>query len=154
MTRWIKRILTQAIPLAGASALAVVLVLTAPAGPAAAASEPVQQHNSNALWFENWGGLTNATLKVIAPGGQITELFVASGTPVYQLPSRDVLDGVYTYELSAAMREQEAIVNPINNGRGDAARTTAAKSFHAWGSFVVSRGVIITPEDLREDDSQ
>ncbi|TCK99867.1 hypothetical protein BXY66_3571 [Shimia isoporae] len=118
-----------------------------------AASEPVKQHNSNALWFENWGGMTNATLKVFSPDGTMTELFTNAGTPVYQLPGRDVVDGVYHFELSAATTEQEKVVNQTNNGRGDAARDTVAKSYHTSGSFTVSRGVIVTPEDIKEDDN-
>lgn len=131
----------------------VVAVSAASLGGAVSASEPVQQHNSNALWFENWGGLTKATLKVLSPDGQMTELYTEAGTPVYQLPGRDVLDGVYSYELSAATSEQETIVNQINNGRGDAARETVAKSYYASGRFVVSRGVIIAPDDIKEEDS-
>ncbi len=123
-------------------------------GPGAVwASEPVQQHNSNAVWFENWGSLSNATLKIVAPNGQMTELFAASGTPVFQLNGADALDGIYTYELSAATTEQVKIANPINNGRGTAAKDSVAKSYQTTGSFTVARGVIITPEEVSEDDT-
>ncbi|WP_323790061.1 hypothetical protein, partial [Thalassovita sp.] len=40
----------------------------------AAEPEPVQQHNSNAVWFENWIGLTNASMKVVDPTGKIEEV--------------------------------------------------------------------------------
>lgn len=130
--------------------LSVALPITGMAG-AALAADPVQQHNSNAVWFENWFGLSNATLRVTAPDGQISDIFAASGTPVYQLSGREVLDGIYRYELSAATEETVKIVNSIDNGRGDAARDSHAKPFHLNGHFTVSRGVIITPETVVEE---
>lgn len=116
------------------------------------AADPVGQHNSNAFWFENWTGLTNGLLKVVAPSGQMTEVFAASGTPVFELSGREVLDGIYRYELSAAGAEQVKIVNQIDSGRGDAASDTTAKPYYLSGIFVVSRGVIVTPEEVKEDE--
>lgn len=116
------------------------------------AADPLPLHNSNAFWFENWTGLSNAQLKITAPNGEITVIEAQSGTPVYQLSGARVLDGIYTYELSAATDETVQIVNPIDNGRGDAQRDTAAKPFYSTGSFSVSRGVIVTPEDVKEGD--
>jgi hypothetical protein len=121
-------------------------------GLAAWAAEPVQQHNSNAVWFENWTGLSNASMTVAAPNGKITSIFAESGTPVYQLSGDDVLDGIYRYELNAATDEQIEIVNPVDNGRGDNQSNTMAKPFYTTGYFVVSRGVIITPEEIEEED--
>jgi len=121
------------------------------AGAAAALeTDPVQQHNSNALWFENWTGLSNATLVVVAPNGRITSIQAASGTPVYELERGAVQDGTYRYELSAATSEREEIVNPADNGRGEPA-TSRAKPFTMTGSFTVTRGAIITPDLLTED---
>lgn len=129
----------------------VVAGLTALAMPAFAASpEPVQQHNSNAVWFENWIGLSNATMKVLTPQGDLIEVFAASGTPVFRLGGDAVADGVYRYELVAASDEMIEIRNPVDNGRGDAARNTMNKPFSMNGTFVVSRNVIITPEDIKE----
>jgi len=130
-------------------ALSLTLFLAAPIQ----AAEPVQQHNSNAVWFENWTGLSNATLKVVAPDGKITEIFAPNGTPVFQLSGRDVLDGVYRYELNAATDEKETIVNPVDNGRGAAASNSRAKPYAHNGHFIVSRGVIVTPEEIKEEDS-
>ncbi|MFK7940748.1 MAG: hypothetical protein AB8B82_15305 [Roseovarius sp.] len=117
------------------------------------ASEPVQQHNSNAVWFENWTGLTNAQMIVAAPNGKVTTIYAESGTPVFQLEKDAVLDGVYRYELSAATEEKVEIVNKVDNGRGDNASDTTLKPFYSSGHFVVSRGVIITPEEIKEEDS-
>lgn len=117
----------------------------------AATPEPVQLHNSNTVWFENWVGLSNATMTVIKPNGEVSELFAASGTPVFQLSGRDVLDGVYRYELRAATEAQEKIVNPIDQGRGDAQRDSVAVPYYMTGQFVVERGVIITPETIKEE---
>ena len=117
------------------------------------AVEPRQQQNSNAVWFENWVGLSNATLKVSAPDGTLTEIHAASGTPVFKLPARDASDGVWRFELSAATDKQEKIVNVQNNGRGDAARDTVAVPYYLSGHFVVERGVIIRPKEIKEEDA-
>ncbi len=112
---------------------------------------PVQQNNSNTIWFENWTGLKNGTLKITIPGGELVEVFAASGTPVFELTGREVLDGVYRYELSAATNNEIKIVNPANNGRGDAARDTEAEPFYTSGAFHVARGVIVQPEQIKEE---
>ncbi|MDF1802106.1 hypothetical protein [Thalassovita sp.] len=117
----------------------------------AAEPEPVQQHNSNAVWFENWIGLTNASMKVVDPTGKIEEVFAASGTPVYRLSTENVADGIYYYELSAATAETKKIVNPIDNGRGDAQRDETNVPFNMSGKFVVLRNVIITPKEVKEE---
>lgn len=130
--------------------LAAILGLGLTSAAAARNIDPVPQHNSNAVWFENWSGLSNAQLVVSAPNGKITEVFAASGTPVYELERGAVQDGIYRYELKAATEERVEIVNPIDNGRGEIA-SSKPKSFYMNGSFVVSRGVIITPEEIRED---
>lgn len=111
---------------------------------------PVQQNNSNTVWFENWVGLNNGTLKITIPGGELVEVFAPSGTPVFELTGREVVDGIYRYELSAATNNEIKIVNPINNGRGDAARDTAAVPFYLSGAFHVARGVIVQPENIKE----
>jgi len=120
---------------------------------AAWAAEPVQQHNSNAVWFENWAGLSNASMTVSAPNGKIITVFAESGTPVFQLAGDTVLDGVYRYELSAATDEKIEIVNEVDNGRGENASNSKSKPFYSNGHFTVSRGVIITPEEIKEEDS-
>ncbi len=120
---------------------------------AAFAADPVEQHNSTAFWFVNWTGLSNATLGVVAPTGEMETVFAASGTPVYELDRAKVVDGVYRYELSAATDKQVKIINPQNNGRGDKASDTAAESFYMTGQFVVSRGVITAPDDMVEEDN-
>ncbi|WP_371229644.1 hypothetical protein [Roseovarius sp. 2305UL8-3] len=122
------------------------------ASTAAWAVEPVQQHNSTAVWFENWTGLSNATLKVSAPNGEVITIHTVSGTPVFTLDSANAVDGIYRYSLSAATEEKEKVVNQLDSGRGDAQTDTAFKPFQTSGQFQVSRGVIITPEEINEDD--
>lgn len=126
------------------------LTLACISGAAALTVDPVQQHNSNAVWFENWTGLSNGTLVVAAPNGKITEIHAVSGTPVFELDRASVQDGIYRFELKAATEETVEVVNPVDNGRGEIA-TSQAKPFYMNGFFVVSRGVIITPEEIRED---
>ncbi|MCT8161679.1 hypothetical protein [Pseudoruegeria sp. SHC-113] len=111
---------------------------------AASANEPTEQLNSNAIWFENWVGLSNATLKVAEPSGRVVSIYAESGTPVYQLQGSTVADGVYTYELTAATGERTALLDPSeNNGRGDAQQATTAVSFSMSGAFAVERGAIV-----------
>lgn len=134
-----------------ALAVAGLLTLGATAGGATAATiDPVQQHNSNALWFENWSGLSQATLVVSEPDGKVIQIFAEAGTPVFELARGAVLDGIYRYELKAATEERVKIANPINNGRAETA-TSRQKGFYMSGSFQVSRGVIVIPEDIREE---
>ncbi len=134
----------------GVLACSVTLSLAGPAP--AQTADPVQQHNSNAVWFENWIGLSNATLTVTLPDGTITVIEAKSGTPVYELDRANAPDGIYRYELSAATEKQVKIVNATNQGRGDAQRDTQAVPFYANGHFVVERGAIITPKEVLEDD--
>jgi hypothetical protein len=119
----------------------------------AQAADPVEQHNSTALWFVNWIGLNNATLNVTSPNGEMSTIFMPSGTPVYELDRGAAMDGVYRYELTAATETIVTIVNPQNNGRGDDASDTIPESFYLTGQFVVSRGVITTPDTMTEDGS-
>lgn len=116
----------------------------------AASPEPIQQHNSNAVWFENWTGLKKAQMVVVFPNGQIETITAETGTPVFRLSGDTVLDGVYRYEISAATDEMVEIVNPINNGRGEDAQNETNKPFYMSGQFVVARNVIITPADTKE----
>lgn len=134
------------------SRLLIPALAAALAAGAARAADPVPQHNSTAFWFENWIGLSNATLTVLAPGGQVTALHAPSGTPVFQLDRGGARDGVWRYELTAASDKTRAIVDPIDNGRGDAARDTVAVPVTLTGQFTVSRGVIIIPDDITEGD--
>lgn len=113
--------------------------------------QPVQQHNSNALWFENWTGLSNAQMTINHPDGTIEQIDAKSGTPVFKLTSSKAIDGVYHYEVRAATEQTEKIKNPIDNGRGKAQRDDRAVPFYISGRFIVSRGVIVTPEDIKEE---
>jgi hypothetical protein len=114
-------------------------------------AQPVQQNNSNAIWFENWIGLRNATMVVATPEGELVTVYSDSGTPVFELSGKEIQDGIYRYELNAATEEEMKIVNNIDNGRGDAAKDTTAKPFYLSGAFVVQRGVIVPLEETKEE---
>ena len=130
----------------GLFALSLVLTTTA-----VFANDPVARTNTSTLWFEGWGSLFNATLTVTGPEGDRTETFKGKGTPQFALRDMgDIVDGVYSYELTAATDEMVKIKNPINNGRGDAEKTEIPKSYQMTGSFIVSRGVIIKKEEILE----
>ena len=119
-------------------AACAALVLSA----TAAISEPVEQTNATALWFENWGDLKNGSLTVTAADGQVHKVEAANGTPVFRLQGRGLADGVYSYELSAATSEMIKVVNQTNNGRGAAAKSEVNKPYMMNGSIVISRGTI------------
>lgn len=133
-----------------AAALCVAVNVSGPVN-ASDTPQPVQQHNSNALWFENWAGLSNAQMVISFPDGTLETIEARSGTPVFKLTGSQVMDGVYRYELRAATEKTEKIKNPLDNGRGDASRSERTIPFLLNGHFTVSRGVIVTPEDLKEE---
>lgn len=137
--------------MSGLKTLFLGAALGALAATTALAADPVQQHNSNAVWFENWIGLTNATMTIVAPDGEITAIQSTSGTPVFELSGGEFQDGVYHYELTAATDKEVEVKNQINNGRGEQSGGTEKVPFYTTGSFVVSRGVIITPEEVKEE---
>ncbi len=132
--------------------LAIVVAVMASAV-LAAPPQPVEAHNTNTIWFENWEGLSNALLKVVTPEGEIEEVFAAKGTPVYRFEKKPS-DGLYRYELSAATEERRKISNKIDNGRGEKAREEVAVAFYMEGAFTVHRGVIIVPEEVKEEGSE
>jgi hypothetical protein len=131
---------------------AATILLGAALSANASMAEPVALTNSNALWFENWKSEFNATLRVVAPNGEFEEVTSTSGTPVFELNRSAVQEGVYTYELSAATAEKIAIVNPQNNGRGEAARDTQNVGIVINGQFIVSRGVIQADAQLIREE--
>lgn len=134
------------------TALSLVLTIGLAATSLAASDQPnpVQQHNSNAVWFENWRGLSNSSMTISEPSGKITNIFAKTGTPVFRLEGTEVSDGIYRYELTASTEDTVKIVNKIDNGRGDNSKDNMTGSFALTGHFVVSRGVIVTPEDVKE----
>lgn len=116
------------------------------------ANEPVQRTNTTTLWFENWGALSNATLTIVGPEDTHTTVFTPSGSPKFSLIDiAPVTDGIYSYELTAATGEKVTIKNPIDNGRGKAAKKERLRPFQMNGSFIVSRGVITEKEEITEE---
>lgn len=111
---------------------------------------PKQVHNINSIWFDNWVGLSNATLKVAAPNGKVTSVFEASRSPVYRLTGTKILDGIYRYELRAASDERIA-ADPNRVGNGDEELPDdVAKPYYVTGAFLVRRGAIVTPEPIED----
>lgn len=116
------------------------------------AAQPVERTNTTALWFESWGRLSNATLKIGAPDGNLTTVFAETGTPTFHLRDLSpVTDGVYRYELTAATDEMIPAKKKANNGRGEGQKDQVHKSFQMGGYFIVTRGVITKKEDLKEE---
>ena len=128
------------------------LSLTVPSMALAEKPQPVQQNNSNAVWFENWYGLRNATMTISQPDGEVISIYAEKGTPVFELSGGQPIDGIYRYSITAATEEEVEIKNNLNNGRGDAAKDTVAVSFDMSGVFHVQRGVIVQPEEIEEKE--
>ncbi|MEO0372447.1 MAG: hypothetical protein AAF231_13400 [Pseudomonadota bacterium] len=133
-------------------AFSCALLLSLPTEALAEKPQPVQQSNSNAVWFENWLGLRNATMTISQPDGEIVAIFAEKGTPVFELSGSRPIDGIYRYTISAATEEEVEIKNKQNNGRGTAAKSTIAVPFDMSGQFHVHRGVIVEPEKVEEKE--
>ena len=117
----------------------------------ALAADPVQQNNTNMVWFDNWIGLSNGMLRVADPEGYITTVTAKDGTPVYQLDADSPLDGVYRYELRAATDEK--VKNRDYNADSEVANNNEEYTnvpYYRTGVFIVERGVILRPEEVAE----
>ena len=71
---------------------------------------------------------------------------------MFELQPGEVQDGVYRFELRAATEEKREIVNPVDNGRGEK-QTESFVPFYRTGAFFVERGVIVTPKEVKEEES-
>lgn len=129
-------------------ALGVTLALTA----TAQAADPIQTNNSNAVWFENWTGLSNGMMRVADPDGRITDVRAELGTPVFQLPGDEVVDGIYRYELRAMSDEMVKNRDYSSQNTDEEWQEMVPKPFYRTGSFVVSRGAILRPEDVPQEE--
>lgn len=119
------------------------------------AAEPIQTNNSNAVWFENWTGLSNGMMRVADPDGRTTDVRADLGTPVYLLPGDGVIDGTYRYELRAMSDEQVKNKDYSSSQNGDEEwQEYVPKPFYRTGSFTVSRGVILRPEDMEQTEEE
>ena len=115
-------------------------------------ADPIQQHNSNTVSFGNWIGLSNATLVVAAPNGKISQIYAESGTPVFKLNKAEAIDGVYRYELRAAVDEKPAVRILSNGSVSNAQSDSTGVPYYGTGHFVVEGGMIITPREIEEED--
>ena len=132
--------------------ISIAILLATGMSVPAFANDPIQRTNTTSLWFENWGSLKNAYLKVLGPDGTLFEVRSEAGSPTFELRElRPVADGVYRYELTAATNKTQEIKNSLNNGRGDAERKEEAIPFQTAGFFIVSRGVITKKENIVEE---
>lgn len=119
----------------------------------ALAADPVQTNNSNAVWFENWTGLSNGMMRVADPEGRITDVTAETGTPVFLLQGDAVVDGMYRYELRAMSDEMIKNTDYSSNQLSDEPRQDyVPKPFYRTGSFMVERGVILRPEDMQREE--
>jgi hypothetical protein len=119
--------------------------------PTAVAAQPVQKQSTNAIWFENWNGLTQATMRIATPDGDIRDVASDRGTPVFELSGGKIVDGVYRYELRAATTEM--VKNRDYNKDSVIGNDSEylPKPLYITGKFVVDRGVIIRPKDIEEE---
>ena len=117
--------------------------------PVAVTAQPVQENNSNTVWFENWIGLSNATMRVATPDGEITDVVAERGTPVFMLKG-DVADGLYRYELRAATEEMVKNRDYNEDSVFNTGDEYIPKPFYVTGAFRVERGAIVNTETREE----
>ena len=130
---------------------ALAAILSFGTGLAAWATEPTRQHNTNALWFDNWLGLNHAFLTITAPNGDSFRVSAETGTPVLTLTGGEIQDGVYRYELRASTDEDVDTTAKPDNGREPDPNQKIFKPYNKSGHFFVSRGPTITPEEFKEE---
>lgn len=119
--------------------------------PAVVAAQPIQKSNSNAVWFENWIGLSQAMMRVATPSGDISDVTSASGSPVYELKGGNNVDGIYRYELRATTKEMVKNRDYVKGGTNGNDAEFVPKALYITGSFKVERGVIVLPEESEEE---
>jgi len=130
------------------------LLLTLPGFVAAQTERPVQQNNSDSVWFENWIGLTNAVMRVASPDGDISDVVAANGTPVFTIRGANVVDGIYRYELRASTEELVKNRDYVEDGTNGNDAEYLPKPLYITGYFRVERGVIVRPEDIKEEPEE
>ncbi len=105
--------------------------------------------------FSLGGAYSNSMLTISGPDGFIIRTFSKTGNPAVDLiKAKANVDGVYTYEITAASSETVTIRNPQNNGRGGADRGTMKRGVSATGSFVVKGGMIVDTSQDKEPETQ
>lgn len=116
------------------STLFAVLLAAASAVPGAAQEVPAPelQTNVNSIWFNNWIGLSNASLRVASPDGTIDTIVEATRSPTYRLTGSPIVNGVYRYELRAARK--------------------GADTLYMTGGFLVRNGAVVNPRDLPAEE--
>ncbi|MFC6584054.1 hypothetical protein [Sulfitobacter aestuariivivens] len=118
----------------------------------AQAADLVQTNNTNAVWFENWTGLSKALMRVATPEGDISDVRADRGTPVYQL-SANAVDGVYRYELRAATEEMVKNRDYQSGDLNGGDEEYIPEQLYITGHFVVERGAIIGEMEEEEGDN-
>jgi len=124
-------------------------MLAVTTAPAAMAEEEVEERvQSTSLSFSGGRNYTNATLKVYGPNDYLKEETVNRGMPVFRLQTAGrLVDGFYSYTLLAASDEEIPVDTSVDNGRGEAARTTMKKPFALYGRFQVVDGLLKAVDD-------
>lgn len=144
-----------------ATAFVVTLTLmsatVASAQSPAVAPAPTLTGNTNSIWFDNWTGLSDATLKVAAPDGTITTETAASRSPVFRLKGTRIPEGIYRFELRAATQERIKVRRndqpTPGAGQDDERPEEIPKMITVTGAFKVTRGAILLPSGDPEGKS-
>lgn len=118
----------------------------------APSAEPIQKHDGLTVWFDNWGGLVDAKLVVAAPDGKISEIYARTTSPVLSLNRIEAVDGIYRYEISASVIEPVK-VSGFSNGENNQKQTNTGRGvYYHTGFFIVDRGNIIEPPQVKEEE--
>lgn len=107
------------------------------------------QYSSGSLKVIPSESLSKMTLTVSGPDGLVLSEYSGFGTPSLSLFSGgDLLDGVYTWQLTGATREKlPESRSKLNNGRPEGASRTAYKGSSESGTFRIVNGVFFGPDE-------
>jgi hypothetical protein len=111
------------------------------------AAEVTERIQGGALAFSGGQTYTNAVLLITGPNGFEMEKTATRGLPTFRIQGGErIVDGFYQYSLQAATDEKVPAETKFDNGRGANAQQTALKPFSMYGTFQVSRGLIVPVE--------
>lgn len=112
-------------------------------------------NTSNRIGNENFSGtyinfttqknVFASTLTIVGPNGFSVSESVNMEMPAIELSAfGELIDGLYTYQLTAALSDQfvEATNQPLNNGRGENERKQLNKVIKQSGHFYIELGEI------------
>jgi len=107
-----------------------------------------QRFTNTSIGFELRGTYSNITLTIAGPRDFHASASARAGSPSIDLRRYGPLeDGVYSYQLTAAMAERVKTRTRLNDGRDAGAPIEPLQSAALSGTFRVQNGAIVKPDD-------